>query len=195
MARAGYPLDEAIPAFQVLAENSVYGAADPRKMWSSHPRLEDRIRNLEKEIKRAKRKKDYAPGTVPDPLDYYRGIAPALIVNAQLDIKERQFGRARESLDKYLQVHPDDAQAHFLVGESYRNENPLGPDFSRAQDAYRAALEHDPGYGPAYMELGMAYRMQRQNDAAREAFANYLSYAADAPDAGIIRGYLEGLEQ
>ncbi|HSM69078.1 MAG TPA: M48 family metalloprotease, partial [Xanthomonadales bacterium] len=35
MARAGYALDEAIPAFEALAENSVYGAADPRKMWSS----------------------------------------------------------------------------------------------------------------------------------------------------------------
>jgi len=32
MSRAGFSRDEAIPAFQALGENSVYGAADPRKM-------------------------------------------------------------------------------------------------------------------------------------------------------------------
>ena len=195
MARAGLSRDEAIPAFKALGQNSVYGAGDPRKMWSSHPRLEDRIRNLEKEIKRAKRKKGYVPGEVPAPVDYYRGIAPALVINARLDIKERQFGRARESLDRYLQVHPGDAEAHYLLGESYRSENPLGPDFANSQAAYRAALEHDAAYALAYKELGMTHRVQKQNDAAREALEKYLVIAGDAPDAGIIRGYLEGLQQ
>ncbi len=132
---------------------------------------------------------------MPGPVDYYRGIAPALVVNARLDIKERQFGRARESLDRYLQVHPGDAEAHFLLGESYRSENPLGPDFANSQADYRAALEHDSAYAPAYKELGMAHRVQKQNDAAREAFEKYLVFAGDAPDAGIIRGYLERLQK
>lgn len=194
MARAGLSQDEAIPAFEALAENEVYGAGDPRKMWSSHPRLEDRIRNLEKEIKRAKRSKDYVPGEVPDPVGYYRGIAPALIMNARMDLDERQFGRAREALGKYLLVHPDDPEAHFLLGESHRRENPMGPDFEECQAAYRAALEHDSGYAPAYRELGMTERQQHKNDAARAAFEQYLNYAAEAPDAGIVRGYLEGLQ-
>ena len=194
MARAGLSHDEAIPAFQALAENEVYGASDPRKMWSSHPRLEDRIRNLQKEIKRAKRKKGYVPGDIPDPLDYYRGIAPALIMNARMDIAERQFGRAREALERYLMVHPDDPEAHFLFGESYRREHPMGPDFANSQTAYRAALEHDSGYALAFKELGMTQRQQQQNDAASEAFEQYLSLAEGAPDAGIIRGYLESMQ-
>ena len=193
MAHAGYAIDEAIPAFAALAENEVYGAGDPRKMWSSHPRLEDRIDNLEKEIRRAKRQKDYVPGTVPDPNDYYRGIAPALKINAKLDLKERQFGRMREALQKYLAVHPEDPEAHFMLGESYRSEDPLGPDFSQAQAAYRAALAQDPEYAPALQELGMTLRVQGQTDQAREAFRKYLEISADAPDAGIIRGYLEAL--
>jgi predicted Zn-dependent protease len=194
MARAGYALDEAIPAFEALAENAVYGAADPRKMWSSHPRLEDRIENLHKEIKKAKRQKDHAPGIVPDPEVYYRGIAPALMINARLDLKERQFGRMRDALKKYLAVNPGDAEAHFLLGVSYRSENPLGPDFAKAQAAYRAALGQDPGHAPAYLELGMTHRIQGQDEQARENFEKYLEFAADAPDAGIVRGYLEGLQ-
>jgi len=194
MTRAGLLQDEAIPAFHKLAENSVYGAGDPRKMWSSHPRLEDRITNLEKEIKQAKRKKGYVPGAIPDPVNYYRGIARALIMNARMDIDERQFDRARDALKKYLLAYPDNPEAHFLLGESFRRENPMGPDFSNSQAAYLAALEHDSGYSQAYRELGMTYRLQRQNSAARESFEVYLRLDENAADAGIIRGYLQGLQ-
>lgn len=195
MARAGYSIDEAIPAFEALAENSVYGAADPRKMWSSHPRLEERISNLQKDIKQAKRKKDFVAGRVTEPQIYYRGIAPALMINARLDLKERKFGRMRDALNKYLAVYPDSAEAHFMLGESYRSENPLGPDFAKAQAAYRAALEHDPAYAPAYLELGMTARVQGQTALAGANLGKYLELAGDAPDAGIVRGYLAGLSE
>lgn len=118
MANAGLDREEAIPAFEALAENSVYGAGDPRKMWSSHPRLEDRLRNLRKEIRRESRRKDHVPGTIPDPEVYYRGIAPALLINARLDMAEQKYERARESLTKYLTVEPDDPAALFLMGET-----------------------------------------------------------------------------
>lgn len=193
MAKAGLSRDEAIPAFEALAENSAYGAGDPRKMWSSHPRLDDRLKNLQKDIKKEKRSKGYVAGEVPDPLVYYRGIAPALIINARLDIDEQQFGRARESLEKYLMVKPDDAEAHYLVGETYRRQSPRGPDFSQSWLAYEAALERDSSYADAYKELGMTYRQQHRNAEAKQAFEQYLELAADAPDAGIIRGYMEGL--
>ncbi|MDX1406205.1 MAG: M48 family metalloprotease [Woeseiaceae bacterium] len=193
MSRAGLSIEQSIPAFQALAENAAYGAGDPRKMWSSHPRLEDRIKNLQKEIKSLKRKKDFVDGMVPEADDYYRNIAPALLINAKLDMQVQQFVRAREALEKYLLVKPDDPEAHFLAGETYRRANPTGPDFSEPLTAYRNALEVDPGYADAYKEIGMAYRMQGQNAAAAEAFEQYLALAADAPDAGIVRGYLEGL--
>ena len=194
MANAGWSRDESIAAFSALAENKVYGAADPRKLWSSHPRLEDRIRNLQKELKKGKRKKAYVAGIVPEAIDYYRGIAPALLINAKLDINEQQYKRAREALLKYIQVRPHDAEAHFLLGETYRRQSPSGPDFTRSMVAYDQALEQDSGYAPAYKEIGMAYRIQGQSNDARQAFQDYLSRAADAPDAGIIRGYLESLQ-
>jgi len=194
MAGAGMAREEAIPAFEALAENDVYGAGDPRKIWSSHPRLENRLKNLKKEIRREKRRKGYVAGGVPDRLDYYRAIATALIANAKLDTGERQFGRAREALEKYLLVYPEDPEAHFLVGEAHRLENPMGPEFTEAMKAWHAALEHDPAYADAYRELGMAYRMQRKNTEARSAFERYLAIAPGAPDAGIIRGYIEGLK-
>ena len=194
MARANLSIDEAIPAFQALAENEAYGAGDPRKMWSSHPRLESRIKNLNKEIRKAKKKREYVAGAASNPADYYRGIAPALVMNAKLDIKERQFQRALDALNKYLMVHGDNPEAHYLVGEAHRKSNPQGPDFVASEAAYRRALEHDSTYGPALKELGMAYRLQHRNSEAKSAFESYLTHAPDAADAGIIRGYLEGLQ-
>jgi predicted Zn-dependent protease len=193
MARAGLPIDAAIPSFQALAENSVYGAGDPRKMWSSHPRLEDRIKNLRKEIKRAKRKKGFVAAAPPDPLAYYRGIAPALIMNARMDMGERQYQRARDALEKYLMVYPDDPEAHYLLGETHRRSNPQGPDFAASEAAYNQALIHDSAFALAHKELGMLHRVQHQNDAAKRAFEQYLANSENAPDAGIIRAYLEGL--
>ena len=193
MARAGLSIDESIPAFSALGENVVYGAGDPRKLWSSHPRLEDRIRNLEKEIKKKKREKDFVPGVVPEAEDYYRHIAPTLLINARLDLQEQQFERAREALSKYLKVKPGDAEAYYLTGEAFRRASPLGPDFTQSLAAYQQALDSDPGYANAYKEIGMAYRMQGQDIEAGIAFQQYLELAADAPDAGIIRAYMEGL--
>jgi beta-barrel assembly-enhancing protease len=194
MTRAGLPIGEALPAFQALAENSVYGAADPRKMWSSHPRLEDRLKSLDKDIKSAKRKKGYVEAAATDPLVYYRGIAPVLLLNARLDIQERQFERARAVLQKYLLVHPDNPEAHYLLGETHRRASPQGPDFSESQRAYQAALTHDSAFAPALKELGMTYRIQRQNAEARKAFEKYLAAAPEASDAGIVRAYVKGLQ-
>lgn len=193
MTRASLPIAESIAAFEALAENAVYGASDPRKMWSSHPRLEDRIKNLKKEIKRAQRKKGYTEPAMPKQTDYDRAIAPALILNAKLDISERQFMRAREALERYLKVQPDSAEALYLLGETHRRAAPLGPDFAASQSAYKQALQADDHFAPALKELGMTYRLQRQNAAAREAFERYLEVSADAPDAGIISAYLGAL--
>lgn len=194
MAKAGLAREQSLPAFQALAENEVYGAGDPRKLWSSHPKLEDRLENLQKEIRRDKRRKGAVAGAVPEPGDYYRAIAPALMINAKLDINlEQQYGRAREALLKYLSVMPQDAEAHFLVGESLRMENPAGPDFTKSMTSYNNALQHDSEYAAAYREIGMAYRLQGNNSEARKAFERYLDIAPDEADAGIVRGYLEGL--
>lgn len=194
MATAGLAREEAISAFETLAENEVYGAGDPRQMWSSHPRLEDRIKNLRKEIKREKRRKDYVAGTVPDAVDYYRAIASAYLVTAKLDFEEGQFGRARQGLERYQLARPDEPESYFLLGEAYRRDNPLGPDFGTAIEAYKMAIEKDERYSDAHREIGMAYRIQGNNDEARYAFEQYLRLAGDAADAGIVRGYLEGLE-
>ena len=195
MARANYSRDQALLGFKALGDNSFYGVADPARLWSSHPKLDDRIKNLQKEIKRERKrsKQAYKPGVVPASESYYRGIAPALLINARLDIQEQQYARARAALTKYISVRPEDPEAEFLIGETYRKEALDGPDYSPRMDRYRKALEKDCGFAPAYKELGMAHRRQHANAEAMSAFEQYLSFAEDAPDAGIIRAYMDSM--
>ena len=108
-------------------------------------------------------------------------------------MREQQFERAREALTKYLTVEPDDPAALFLLGETYRRANPRGPEFPDALSAYNQALEKDSGYAAAYREVGMAHRIMGENIAAKGAFEQYLAFAPDAPDAGIVRAYMEAL--
>lgn len=194
MARAGWSRSEALPAFTKLGENTVYGAGDPRKLWSSHPRLEDRLSNLGKEIRREERRRNFVAGEVPEAEQYYRGIAPVLLVQARLDINERQYARAREALEKYLSVRPGDPEAHFLLGETWRRENPLGPDFNEALDAWRSTLSLDELYADAWREVGMAMRIMGNSRDARDALQRYVELAPEAPDAGIVRGYLASMQ-
>ena len=195
MANANYSRKEALKAFATLGDNDVYGTVKVALLWSSHPKLDSRLENLEKEIKKEqKKKKDaYRAGVVPDSATYYRGIAPALMINANLDIESREFGRARMALTKYISVEVDDPEAEFLMGETYRKQAPDGPDFAPRLEAYQKALQKDSGYAAAHKEVGMAYRQQRMNSDALVAFERYLELAPEAADAGIIRAYMDGM--
>jgi len=193
MAAANYDQQQAVQAFEILKQNSAYGVVSPALLWSSHPTLDDRLDNLRKAVAKARRKKDYVAGEVPDSLDYYRAVAPALLRTGAQDLREGYFERARMAFEKYTRARPTDAQGHYLVGETLRRESPDGPEFEARIAAYTEAVQVDPDYALAYKEIGMAHRQQGRTEAAREALQKFLMLAPDAVDAGIIRWYLNGL--
>jgi len=74
-------------------------------------------------------------------------LAPAGIemVWAKQALNQRAFGLAHERLEEVLELDPDSAEAHHLMGVLRES---LGQDRA-AYEAYRSALEADPHYGPA----------------------------------------------
>ena len=188
LATANYPPQEALPAFEALRIPEDDGAS-VSKVWSSHPDIDSRLKNLKKSIKKIK-----SPATdIPESLGYYQAVASALQVNVQLDMQAKNLARAQQVAAKYIQAVPQDPEGHFILGEIQRKINPYSEFDSRTQ-AYLVALSLDSNFAHAYKELGMAYRQQGKNNEAALAFSQFLSIAPDAPDAGIIQGYLEGLE-
>jgi predicted Zn-dependent protease len=184
MAAGQYTQREAVPAFEALAQNDLYGVVDVAAIWSSHPKLADRIENLRAAI---------ADSTqVAGPIDtnaYRRALATVFVVNAQLDMNEHHHEHARATLARVLEAAPDNGWAQFFYGETWRREQPDGPDLSPRIEAYARAISADPDLAPAHRELGMAYRQQGATADAIAAFDHYLTLASDAPDAGIVRSY------
>lgn len=188
LVAAQYPPQEALPAFEALRipEDDT---ANISKVWSSHPDIDSRLKNLKKSIKKIKS----APRTVPDSLSYFQSVASALRANVKLDMQARNYNNAERVIAKYIQAKPMDPEGHFTLGEIHRKRNPHSA-FEQRTQAYQAAIQQASDFADAYKELGMAYRQQRQNEPAAAAFNQYLSLAPNAPDAGIIKGYLQSME-
>lgn len=190
MVAAGYDQAQAIRAYEILKQNAAYGIVSPRLLWSSHPTLDDRLKNLAKAVRKAERKKGYRAGSVPSSEAYQDAVANAFLRTGLQDLRERYFERARLAFQKFVSARPDKAQGHYLLAESYRLEAPDGPDFSGRQAAYREAIRVEPDYAQAYLELGMAARQQQRTREANDAFERYLELQPEAINAGIVRWYL-----
>lgn len=57
---------------------------------------------------------------------------------------------------------PDSAEAHFALGEAYRNAE--GPDAERALESYKRAILLKPDYAEAYKGLAWAYGTLNQHE-------------------------------
>lgn len=188
LVSAGFNPNQALPAFEALRIKDD-DEVNISKMWSSHPDIDSRLKNLEKDIKKIKNPPDY----IPPEEDYIRAYGTAMLVDAQLDMQRQRYQRAGKTLGRYLSVIGDQPLAWFMLGENYRKQQPEGPDYHSRIDAYQTALAVDSKYANAHKELAMTYRQQGENIQAIEHFNHYLSAAPDAADAAIIRWYIDDL--
>lgn len=190
MITAGYPPKEALPAFEAMriADDDVI---DVKKIWSSHPDIDARKKNLSKRIKKAKADSNSAG---LDSEAYQRAVHLAALVNSQLQIQNRQFDAAIIRLQRYTSILDDDATGYFLLGEAYRNKNPEG-DFQQRITAYENSIAVDADFADPYRELGLAFRQKRENQKAQQALTRYLELASSAADAPIIAWYRDNLDE
>lgn len=65
------------------------------------------------------------------------------------------------------------------LGEMYQ----IFGDFETAERCYHTALEFDPAYAPAYLQLGMSYRARGEFEQARRAFETAVKLRPDDPEA------------
>jgi tetratricopeptide (TPR) repeat protein len=113
----------------------------------------------------------------PKKAEYYRvlGTLCGQVVPASV-LSAFSYGkRAREAIDKALQLDPKSSQAYLArgVGNYYLPEA-LGGGPPLAIPDFRKAAELDPSSAEAYLWLGLALRKQHHNAEARQAFAKSL---------------------
>lgn len=189
LTAAGFDPEQALPAFEALRIDED-DEVNISKVWSSHPDIDSRLRNLKSDIRKIKS----PPSYVPPEEEYVEAYGAALLVNAQLEMQSQQYDNAGKTLLRYLDVIKDQPLAWFMLGENYRKQQPEGPDYQPRIDAYLAAVAIDNNHASANKELGMAYRQQRMTPQAIDHFNRYLAVAPEAADAAIIRWYTETMD-
>jgi tetratricopeptide (TPR) repeat protein len=99
-----------------------------------------------------------------------------------------QIHVARMLLEDYLEQHPEDGHAHFVMGVTFDLEHRYAqalPHYERA-----LALVPPPGYPPIFSFQGWAHYWLGELEAARQSFEAFLQMRPDEPDALFALGVI-----
>ena len=101
-------------------------------------------------------------------------------------IENDQTGPARVRIRQWLNDHPQDARAEFLMGLSYHQEKRYG----RALDWFNQAVEHQPVYPPAWHFQGWTNYYLGNAEPSRLAFEAHLRLDPSEGDSHFALGLL-----
>ncbi len=113
-------------------------------------------------------------------------LRPELVAIFEL-IEQYQTGAARPRLRAWLQDHPGDGRAEFLLGLSFHREKRYG----LALPHFVAASELEPSYHPTWHFLGWCLYWLGDLVAARQAFETHLSYKPEEGDSHFAIGLID----
>jgi len=88
---------------------------------------------------------------------------------------EKEYKKAVETYKKYLAEKPDDAEAHYALGQTYAGLS----QYSEAIREYREATKRKDDDPDMFYDLGVAYTKLAQYDAAAAAFSKSLELDPD----------------
>lgn len=91
-----------------------------------------------------------------------------------------------ESLENMLAQSPGDSRLRYMLANEFKN----GGELDRAVTEYRAILENDPAYGPAYYHGGQALEQLNLIAEARAMYAAGIEATGKSGDQH-TRGELE----
>jgi tetratricopeptide (TPR) repeat protein len=128
----------------------------------------------------AENKADEAQQNLEHALSIDRTNFQALTALINLGSAMRRLDEVRARIEQLTNEQPASAQLQYLLGQSYRNGNPVQqPDAARAESAFKRAVELDADYMPAYSALAEVYFGMQQPDRAVE---EYKKITARRPD-------------
>jgi predicted Zn-dependent protease len=190
MGLAHYDPEEGVVLLKQLLDSRQEQRTDP--FYSTHPPLEQRIENLKKFLTGLK------PPTKElslNPEEFQKRIGPVLLENAAMAIEKGRYELALAAINKKLAASPQNARAHFLLGEWHRRAGRDVDASNKALASYRESARLDPNYPEPRREIGLLLRLQNARGEARVELERYLSLNPNAPDAPIIQGYIEELKE
>lgn len=123
-----------------------------------------------------------------DELRAVRSEAAPLLAPALNSLPQQGRTALREGLDEYLQVqefNADRSEAHTNIGNLHVSLGETGP----AEAAFETALELNPKWVPALVNLADIYRATGRDDKAGELLQQAADIAPDAPDVLLAKAF------
>jgi len=200
MAAAGYDLREAPKVYQALLDDQGETRKAEAFFFGSHPRLSEQIEVTKKYV-------DQHPGTgLSEDRAYWedafaRHIRPVVRDDARLNIDMGRLTLAESELRKAREWMPSDPETHFLRGRlRLAQATGRSPEEARglrreAEDAFRKAIELDPGRPAPHRELGLLLRDREDLHGACVQLRRYQRLAPDAEDMERIEDAVAALER
>ena len=184
MREAGYDPAEAAKIWQnlLLESKANPNARTPNPLFGSHPAPEERMETLGK-IAQA------SPGGASKEAQWHQAVKPFLQEWLADEVKRGQREESLALLNRMIARSPN-ALYLYARGETYRLRGGDG-DLDAAVADYLAAASAGGEPAETHRSLGAVYRARQQTPEAKASFLRYLDLAPEAPDASMIKSYLE----
>ena len=197
IARNGYDVGESKKTFEHLKEFIEEEDVKQPFFFSTHPQVVGRIKKYTELLNSLPAGKI---GTKINIEEFNRLTRDIPLKNVQLCLQMGMFKTAQRNVEKFISLHPAQAQGFFYRGEIYRQrQDPKkkektrdkSADYSEALKAYDQAIAYDDRLALAYK--GKAQILQKQGvwNEAKQAYRRYLELNLQAEDKAYIEQFLK----
>ncbi|HLO93494.1 MAG TPA: M48 family metallopeptidase [Burkholderiaceae bacterium] len=185
MHEAGYDIREAWKIWDYVGLEMAAahgGASGERSLFASHPPSAERSDKL-RQLALA------CDGGLIGQEALEQHLAPHRFSLMEDELKRGQYGMSLVLLEKLLARNPKSAELHYFRAEA-RRLRAADQDRELALQDLQTAIQL--GGEPAQVHRSLGYLLKPQDSAkAGTAFATYLERAPDAPDAALIKTYIQ----
>jgi beta-barrel assembly-enhancing protease len=184
MRKAGYDVREAAAVWQNLTQElAAAGKGTASPMFATHPPSAERAATLS-------RLTESEGGGFIGEAEFRRAVDPWLPGLLEDELKRAQYGQTLVLLDRMMKRLPQRADLAYFRGEALRMRGEPG-DAQAAMAQLDAAVSLGQEPPQTYRALGYLQKQAGELQLARSAFSRYIERAPDAPDAGLIKSYLQ----
>ena len=187
ITKAGYDPRQALNLFEHLRQEIENQGIKEPFFFGTHPSVQQRIENANRWLANEYSGKN--TGLIRAEIFQSR-LDKLVLDNARLDLRIGRFDTARKNLEMYLHRHHDDAGAHYLLGEIFRQQG-RRHDNKTAIEHYQQAIDLDPSFPEPHKAMGLMHYKQGERRLARKFFESCLLLSPNAPDKAYIQGYLK----
>ena len=190
MVNAGYDPYEAAHIWQaVIEEHEAADHPDQFILFASHPSTSERVQTMQEKAQQLEAQ-GHRGQKYQD--QYLAQIRPFRTEWLKNELRKRDFAASQVVLDYLFKTADYPGELHFFQGELYRMRAQEG-DIQKAIVSYQKSLTYDEFPTAAHRSLGLLLWKTQKFEDARVSFTNYLEVNPDAPDAAMIKAYLEEL--